>query len=86
MSLSAAAIRLMAEKGLSALDIAEIAESMAVPNERSANAERQARYRARVKAEQTDTDDAGDVTSNVTRNATRSQGLLCNSNQASRVN
>lgn len=46
MSLTAAAIRLMAEKGLSANDIADIAEAMTPA--RSSNAERQARYRERL--------------------------------------
>lgn len=51
MTMTAAAIRLLAEKGLSALEIAEVAEAMQPA--RSANAERQARYRERkkVKAE-----------------------------------
>jgi hypothetical protein len=49
MSLNAAAIRLMADKGLSANDIAEIAEAMAVVKDRTA-AERQQRRRDKVKA------------------------------------
>jgi hypothetical protein len=56
MSFNAAALRLMANKGLTALDIAEIAE--AAETGRSSGAERQARYRARKRA--------GDVTSDVT--------------------
>lgn len=56
MSFNAAALRLMADKGLSAIDIAEIAE--AAETGRSSGAERQARYRARKKA--------GDVTGDVT--------------------
>lgn len=61
MSLSADAIRLLASKGLSVEDIAQVAEANEDGPKRSANAERQARYRAR-KSGQT-------VTSNVTRNA-----------------
>lgn len=50
MSLTAAAIRMMAEKGLSAVDIADIAEA----NEKRAdptNAARQAKHREKVKRE-----------------------------------
>lgn len=61
MSLSADAIRLLAAKGLSVEDIAQVAEANEDGPKRSANAERQARYRARKAAET--------VTSNVTRNA-----------------
>jgi hypothetical protein len=61
LSLSADAIRLLAAKGLSVEDIAQVAEANEDGPKRSANAERQARYRAR-KSGQT-------VTSNVTRNA-----------------
>lgn len=43
-------MRLLVEKGLSAADILEIAETMDAPKVRSAAAERQARYRAREKA------------------------------------
>lgn len=46
MSLSAAAIRMMAEKGLSALDIAEIAEACEPAS--TSGAARQARYRERL--------------------------------------
>jgi len=48
--LNAASIRMMAEKGLTALDIAEIAEAMAVRGDRTA-AERQQRRRDKAKAE-----------------------------------
>lgn len=48
MSITAAAIRIMAEKGLSALDIAEIAEAMAIDPVRSSAAARQKRYRDRM--------------------------------------
>lgn len=65
MSLTAAAIRLLAEKGLSALDIAELAEVLDTPKGRSSAAERQARYRARQKAQ----DSCGDVTGDVTGDA-----------------
>lgn len=60
MSLSAAAIRLMADKGLSAVEIAEIAEA----NEptRSSAAVRQQRYRARIAAERNERDVTRDVT------------------------
>lgn len=60
MSLNAVTIRLLADKGLSALDIAEIAEAMAaVP---SSGAERQRRYRERARAERNDSDVTRDVT------------------------
>lgn len=52
-------MRLLVEKGLSAADILEVAETMAAPVKRSAAAERQARYRARLKGD--------DVTRDVTR-------------------
>lgn len=58
MSLTAAALRLMAEKGLSAHDIAEIAEAMESRRDPTA-AERQQRRRDKVKAER----DASRVTS-----------------------
>lgn len=61
MSLSADAIRLLASKGLSVEDIAQVAEANEDGPKRSANAERQARYRARKSGQ--------NVTSNVTRNA-----------------
>ena len=62
MTLTAAAIRLLAEKGLSALDIADVAEAM--QPERSANAERQKRYR--------------DNKRNVTRNVTPPNDIYSN--------
>lgn len=68
MSLTAAAIRLLAEKGLSALEIAEVAEAQ-MPV-RSGNAERQARYRANKKAK------AGKR--NVTRNVTPPNEYISN--------
>lgn len=49
MSLSAATIRAMADKGLSAADIADIAEADAMGAERSPGALRQAAYRERRK-------------------------------------
>ena len=61
MSLNAAALRLMAEKGLSAHDIVEIAEAIEAAKPRSTGAERQARYRQNKKAR--------DVTRDVTRDA-----------------
>lgn len=65
MSLTAAAIRLLAEKGLNGFDIADIAEAN-VPD-RTLNAERQARHRAKRKAAK----EGGSVTDdNVTRNVT----------------
>ena len=61
-------MRLLVAKGLSAEDILEIAESMDAPRQRSAAAERQARYRARRKAEEEQADAVTDgVTDNVTR-------------------
>jgi hypothetical protein len=62
MTLTAAAIRLLAEKGLSALDIADVAEAMQPV--RSANAERQKRYR--------------DNKRNVTRNVTPPNDIYSN--------
>ena len=56
-------MRLLVEKGLSAEDILAIAETMDAPKKRSAAAERQARYRERVKA----ADHNETVTDNVTR-------------------
>lgn len=56
MSLNAAALKLMADKGLSIADVIEIAEAM---ESRTKNAERQHRYRVRKRNER-------DVTSNVT--------------------
>lgn len=55
-----AAIRLLAEKGLSGHDIAEIAEAL-VPA-RSSGAERQARYRQRKSGKRNEGDVTGDVT------------------------
>lgn len=52
MNLTAAAIRLLAEKGLSAMDIAEIAEAMEPT--RTSGAARQARYRERQKRNESD--------------------------------
>jgi hypothetical protein len=52
-------MRLLVSKGLSAADILEISETLDAPTERSKAAERQARYRARMKG--------GDVTCDVTR-------------------
>lgn len=63
MSLTAAAIRLLAEKGLSGFDIADVAEAN-VPA-RTLNAERQARHRAKRKAAKEAVMD-----DNVTRNVT----------------
>lgn len=51
MSLNAAAVRLMAEKGLSASDIADIMEAMESKRVPLSNAERQANHRAKIKAE-----------------------------------
>jgi hypothetical protein len=53
LSLNAAALRLLAEKGLSALDIVEVAEAMEVRVDRTA-AVRQQRRRDKVKAEARD--------------------------------
>lgn len=75
VNLNAAAIRLLAEKGLSALDIAEIAEAMQPV--RNANAERQARFRARQKAEKEAAAD-GVTVSNVTRNVTPPNEYISN--------
>jgi len=68
MTITAAAVRLMAEKGLSAIDIAEIMEAMAPT--RTVNAERQARYRERRKEARND--------SNVTRNVTPPNDIYSN--------
>lgn len=68
MSLNAATIRLLAEKGLSALDIAEVAESLDVRKDPGA-ADRQARRRARLKAEE----EAEQVTRDVTRDDVRDE-------------
>lgn len=68
MSLTAAAIRLLAEKGLSALEIAEVAEAMQPT--RSPNAERQARYRENKKAKT--------AKRNVTRNVTPPNDIYSN--------
>lgn len=62
MTLTAAAIRLLADKGLTALDIADVAEAMQPV--RSANAERQQRYR--------------DNKRNVTRNVTPPNDIYSN--------
>jgi hypothetical protein len=59
MSFNAAALMLMAEKGLSAHDIAEIA---AVNEQRSSGAARQARYRVRKASERNESDVTRDVT------------------------
>ena len=61
--MSPEAIRLMADKGLSAHDIAEIAEAMQT---KSSGAERQARYRERKRAIIKEGDVTCDVTSDVT--------------------
>lgn len=47
--MNAAAIRFLAEKGMSLEDIIEIAEALESPQPRTANAQRQARYRERRK-------------------------------------
>jgi hypothetical protein len=62
MTITAEAIRLLADKGLSAHEIAEIAEALTPA--KSAAAERQARYRQRKKAKASRND--GDVTRYVT--------------------
>jgi len=67
MSLTAAAIRMMAEKGLSALDIAEIAE--ACEPAPTSGAARQARYRERLR-ERNASDVTRDVTDSVTSDVT----------------
>lgn len=61
MSLTGAAIQLMADKGLSAHEIAEIATANEEEKTRSSAARRQARYRQR-KAEGVTCDVTGDVT------------------------
>ena len=63
VAMNAAAIRLLAEKGLDAAAIAEVAEALEQKPERSKAAERQARYRARQK-------EAESVTNDVTRDVT----------------
>lgn len=60
MSLNAATIRLLAEKGLSAMDIAEVAEAMAGEQSRSSAAERQRRYRDRKRNDRDVTRDVTD--------------------------
>jgi hypothetical protein len=60
VSLNAAALRVLVEKGLSAGDIVELAEAMEVRKDATA-AERQARHREKVKAE------CDSVTRDVTR-------------------
>jgi hypothetical protein len=62
MSLNAAALKLMAEKGLSIADVIEIAEAMEVRRDSTA-AERQQRHREKIKAER------DNVTRDVTRDA-----------------
>lgn len=62
MTISAAALRLMAEKGLSALDIAEIAEAIEASTPKSSGAERQKRYRDRLRNERNERDVTSDVT------------------------
>lgn len=59
MSLNAAALRLMAQKGLSIDDVVEIAAAMEA---RSPGAERQKRYRDKQRAERNERDVTGDVT------------------------
>lgn len=59
-------MRLLVAKGLSAEDLLEVAETMAVPEKRSAGAERQARYRARQKAQSVTGDVTGDGNSDAT--------------------
>lgn len=78
------AVRFLAAKGLSALDIAELMEMMApAAPVRSANAERQARYRENKKAK-TDkalgipATKAAPVTRNVTRNVTPPNDIYSN--------
>lgn len=62
-------LRLLVAKGLSAEDILEIAEVLDKPKPRSANAERQARYRRRRNGGDAQEQVAETVTDNVTRNA-----------------
>lgn len=78
MSLSAAAIRLLAEKGLSALDIAEIAEANTPKPDgtRNGNARRQAEFRARKR----EAEASRNVTDNVTCNVTQSAHSLIEDN------
>lgn len=61
-------MRLLVEKGLSATDLLEVAETMAIKTDRTA-AERQARRRAKLKAEReaSESADRDDVTRDVTR-------------------
>jgi hypothetical protein len=71
MSLTAAAIRLLAEKGLSALDIADIAEANAVQIDgtRNGNARRQAEFRSRKREAEAVRNVTDNVTCNVTEDA-----------------
>ncbi|HCB76776.1 MAG TPA: hypothetical protein DEP91_11505, partial [Sphingomonas bacterium] len=64
-------LRILVAKGLSAADILEIAETLEVATARSAGAERQARYRARKHG---NLDNSGDVTRDVTGDATGGDG------------
>ena len=64
--MNAAAIRLLAEKGMTASDIAEVAEALEQSPKKSSGAERQARYRARKKAEEQTEGVTSDVTGDVT--------------------
>lgn len=66
-------MRILIDKGLSAEDILEVAETMDTPA-RSAGAERQARYRAR-QAEKTKDDETCDVTRDVTCDVTNTPPL-----------
>lgn len=68
MSLNAAALKLLAEKGLSAADIVALAEALESGGQRSSGAVRQARYRENKKARAV----TNDVTSDVTRDASLS--------------
>jgi hypothetical protein len=72
-------LRILVAKGLSPQDILEVAEAMDQPKGRSANAERQARHRARVKACDNESVTQG-VTSNVTRYVTPPLSLPPNEN------
>lgn len=70
-------LRLLVAKGLSAEDILEVAEAMSGPGTapaRSAAAERQARYRARLAAQSDQCDATRDVTRDVTRYDTDRDG------------
>lgn len=70
MTMPIQTLRLLVAKGMSPQEILEIAETMVAPKERTANAERQARFRARKKAEREAESVTDNVTSNgVTRNA-----------------